>query len=546
MGRTNSKKNNFLVQGSILAAASIISRLIGLIYRIPMTNIIGDEGMGYYNVAYSIYNIALILSSYSLPLAVSRLVAAKSVKKEYKNSHRVFIGALIFGMVSGLIMAIIIFIGAGFFARTFFASPKSALPLRVLSPTIFLCAIMGVIRGYFQGKNTMIPTSVSQIVEQIVNAIVSVVAAYSLMKAHSASADIASYGAAGGTLGTTLGAVAGFLFLLFVYFVNRPHILRQNRRDTISKEEAPIDIFKLIFFTSFPIVLSQTVYQISGIIDNGLFGKIMENKGYTEEARNVLLGIYSGKYLLLSNVPVAIASALGASMVPAIVMAMGRNDQSEVRDKIKATIKFNMIIAIPCAVGLAVFAPQIMQLLFSSAGYESTRLASKLMIIGALAVVFYALSTISNAVLQGIGKMNIPVIHSAVALAVHIVVVVLMLISNCGVYSLVAGNLVFPFIVCVLNWITIGKLVEYKQEVYRTFILPFLSAGIMGFVSILFYELLYKISKSNAKSFLPALLLAVIVYFAGLVVLKAVNEEELLGMPKGAKIVRLFKKIRLL
>ncbi len=544
MGRT--KKNNFLVQGSILAAASIISRLIGLIYRIPMTNIIGDEGIGYYNVAYSIYNIALILSSYSLPLAVSRLVAAKCVKKEYKNSHRLFKGALIFGMISGFIMAVIIFAGAGFFAETFFASPKSALPLRVLSPTIFLCAVMGVIRGYFQGKNTMIPTSVSQIVEQIVNAIVSVVAAGSLMAAHSASADIASYGAAGGTLGTTCGAAAGFLFLLLVYFINRPLILRQMRRDTVSQEEAPFDIFKLIFFTSFPIVLSQTVYQISGIVDNGLFGKIMASKGYTEEARNVLLGIYSGKYLLLSNVPVAIASALGASMVPAIVMAMGRNDGSEVRDKIKATIKFNMIIAIPCAVGLAVFAPQIMQLLFSSAGYESTRLASKLMVIGALAVVFYALSTISNAVLQGIGKMNIPVIHSAVALAVHIVVVVFMLLGNCGIYSLVAGNLIFPFIVCVLNWITIGRLVEYRQEVYRTFILPFLSAGIMGFISILFYGLLFKISKSNARSFLPAMLLAVIIYFAGLVVLKAVNEEELMEMPKGAKLVRLLKKVRLL
>ena len=169
---SKSRRNNFLVQGSILAAASIISRLIGLIYRIPMTNIIGDEGIGYYNVAYSIYNIALILSSYSLPLAVSRLVAAKCVNKEYKSSYRIFKGALIFGAASGLLMALVIFFGADFFAVTFFESPKSALPLRVLSPTIFLCAIMGVIRGYFQGKKTMIPTSVSQIVEQIINAIV--------------------------------------------------------------------------------------------------------------------------------------------------------------------------------------------------------------------------------------------------------------------------------------------------------------------------------------------------------------------------------------
>lgn len=543
---SKSRRNNFLVQGSILAAASIISRLIGLIYRIPMTNIIGDEGIGYYNVAYSIYNIALILSSYSLPLAVSRLVAAKCVNKEYKSSYRIFKGALVFGSVSGLIMALIIFFGADFFAVTFFESPKSAMPLRVLSPTILLCAIMGVIRGYFQGKKTMIPTSVSQIVEQIVNAIVSVVAAYSFMMAHSACADIASYGAAGGTLGTTCGAIAGFLFLIFVFVLNKPLINKQISRDKSVTNESNIDIFKLIFMTSFPIVLSQTVYQISGIIDNGIFGKIMALKGFTEEARNSLLGIYSGKYLLLTNVPVAIASALGASMVPAIVIAKEKGYLYQIRQKVAATIKFNMLIAIPSAVGLAVFAPYIMKLLFSSASMESTKTASNLMMIGAIAVVFYTLSTISNSALQGIGKMNIPVIHSVIALVIHIIVVVVMLLCDMGVYALVAGNIVFPLVVTILNWISVRREIAYEQEIYKTFLIPFLSAAIMGVVSILSYQGIYKITGRNSFSCIIGIIVAVIVYFIAIVLLKGVTEEELYRLPKGAVIVRFLRKLRLI
>lgn len=543
---SKSRRNSFLVQGSILAAASIISRLIGLIYRIPMTNIIGDEGIGYYNVAYSIYNIALILSSYSLPLAVSRLVAAKCANKEYKSSYRIFKGALIFGSASGLIMALIIFFGADFFAVTFFESPKSALPLRVLAPTIFLCAVMGVIRGYFQGKKTMIPTSVSQIVEQIINAIVSVMAAYSLMMAHSASADIASYGAAGGTLGTTCGAIAGFLFLLFVFVLNKPLINKQIARDKAIDSDSNMDIMKIIFMTSFPIVLSQTVYQISGIIDNGLFGNIMATKGFTEEARNSLLGIYSGKYLLLTNVPVAIASALGASMVPAIVAAKEKGYTYQIRHKLAATIKFNMIIAIPSTVGLAVFAPYIMKLLFSSASIESTKTASNLMMIGAVAVVFYTLSTITNSLLQGIGKMKVPVIHSLISLVIHIVVVVIMLLCNMGVYALVAGNILFPLIVTILNGIYLKREINYDQEVYKTFIIPFLSASIMGLISILIYHVTYKITSVNSVSCIIGIVFAVIVYFIAMILLKGVTEEELYRIPKGSAIVRFLRKLRLI
>ena len=173
---------NFLVQGSILAIAGVITKIIGAVYRIPLVNILGDKGMGYYGVAFQIYAIALTLTSYSLPLAVSKLVSARLATGQYKNAYRVFRGAMTFAIAAGGIVGAIIFFGADFIASNLMAMKMSALALRVLAPCILIVAILGVFRGFFQGNGSMIPTAVSQIIEQIVNAVVSVVGAYMLLK----------------------------------------------------------------------------------------------------------------------------------------------------------------------------------------------------------------------------------------------------------------------------------------------------------------------------------------------------------------------------
>ena len=203
----------FLVQGSILAVAGIIVRFIGLLYRIPMTRILGGDGNGYYSTAYEIYNIGLILSSYSLPLAVSKLIAARRVRGQYQDAKRVFKSGLIFGAIAGGIMTMILFFGADAITSTVFKSPNSALPLKVMAPTILVFSIMGVIRGYFQGLGDMVPTSISQVIEQIVNACVSIGASYTFTVWFASRDNVGSYSAAGGTLGTLCGALSAFVFL---------------------------------------------------------------------------------------------------------------------------------------------------------------------------------------------------------------------------------------------------------------------------------------------------------------------------------------------
>lgn len=219
MGKTKNSDTSFILQGSILAIASLISRIVGLIYRIPLTAIIGKTGNDYYGTAFSIYNIILIISSYSLPLAVSKLVASRMGKGRTKDAYRVFKGTLLFAVISGGAGALLLYFGADYFTGTLLKTPLSCIALKVLAPTIFIVALLGVFRGFFQGLNTMMPSAFSQVAEQILNAVVSVVAAYMLYSygkkvgAVLGDADnyAAAYGAAGGTLGTSAGSSLLFL-----------------------------------------------------------------------------------------------------------------------------------------------------------------------------------------------------------------------------------------------------------------------------------------------------------------------------------------------
>lgn len=552
---TERKENQFLIQGSILAIASLIVRVIGLIYRIPMTRIIGDEGMGLYSIAYELYGLALILSSYSLPLAVSKLVAAKTINREHKNTYRIFVCAMGFAFVIGLLSFLILFFGADFFANVINNDPNLILPIKVLSPTLFVFAIMGVLRGFYQGKNTMIPTAISQVIEQVVNALVSVFAAYYLMKSYSASINVGAYGAAGGTLGTLIGALAGFLFLLFVYAVYRPVLRRQIIADRNTYLDSYKDILKMLIITISPIILSQTVYHISGVIDNAMFGNIMATKEvtyfdnavfqnavpgslYSVENIRDLMGKYNNKYRNLSNVPVAIASAIGAAIVTSITAAKVRGMDSVIRNKTHVAIKFNMIIAIPSAVGMGVLAYPILEMLFPGAN----QLEANYLSLGAIAIVFYSLSTVTTAILQGINKLRVPVINSAISLGFHVALVFFLLkFTSLSGYSLVIGNVTFALVVSILNWISIEKYLEYKQEIMKTFVIPTVSAGLMGIIVYFIHFGLHKWTRSNTFATIIAMLAAVIVYFTLLILMKGATEEELENLPKGETIIRFLK-----
>ena len=271
-----SSNNSIVVQSAILAAAQILVRVIGLLYRVPMQRIIGDVGNGYYGAAYEIYQFILLLSANGIPTAVALLVARHLARREYKNVYRIFKGSMIFALIIGGVVMLFTLFGARWLAVALFGQDYAdvSIALRILAPTLLISAVMGVMRGFFQGKNVMMPTAISQMVEQVFNALISVIAAYFLIVRGPA------WGAAGGTLGTCMGALSGFIFIAIVYYLYKPTFMRLLKKDKSHFHLHSEQVIKMVAVTMAPVVLSSTVYQISGIIDTSMFYRIMGGLGY--------------------------------------------------------------------------------------------------------------------------------------------------------------------------------------------------------------------------------------------------------------------------
>lgn len=551
MSTQKKNESGFLIQGSILAVASIISRVIGLLYRIPLTAIIGDIGNDYYGAAMEVYSILLLISSYSLPLAVSKLVSTRVAKGERKNAYRLFKGAVLFAIISGTIAALIVYFGAEVITVYLVKTPLSIFALKVLAPTLLVVAILGVVRGFFQGMGTMMPSAVSQLLEQIANAIVSVWAAYMLFGYGSRIGAVlgnseqygAAYGAAGGTIGTGVGALIALLFVLFVFSAYAPVFKRKMLRDRRKGQESYRNIFFVLIMTIIPVLLSTTIYNISSIIDMGIFKHVAAAQGYEEKTYSTMWGIFTGKYKTLINVPIAIASSMAASSVPSLATAFASRDFPQVRRKIASSIRFVMVIAFPCAVGMGVLASPILQLLF----HDARQMPARMMQVGAISIIFYSLSTLSNGILQGIDRMKAPVKNAIITLALHIgVLLVLMYGFDLNIYAVVWANTFFSFLMCILNGAAIRKYIRYRQEIVKTFLIPAIASGIMGVAVYGAYKLLMKIIKMNAIATGGAILVGVAVYGVILLLMRGLTEQELKAFPGGNYLVRIAKKLHLL
>lgn len=549
--RAKKSDTNFIVQGSILAIASIISRIVGLIYRMPLTAIIGKTGNDYYGTAYSIYNIMLIISSYSLPLAVSKLVSARMAVGHAKDALKVFRSAMIFAVISGGIGALVVFFGADFFAGTLLKTPMSVLALKVLAPTLFIVAILGVFRGFFQGLNTMMPSAFSQICEQILNAIVSVVAAYMLFSYGKKVGAVlgnpdnyaAAYGAAGGTLGTLSGAILALGIVAFIYTAYRRRFKKKLVRDHSRTQESYGEVFKVLILTIVPVLLSTVVYSISTLIDQGVFKNIAVLQGYDAKTISEWWGVYSGQFIVLTNVPISIASSLAASCVPSLSTAYFAKDYDRVNHQINLATRFIMVIAIPSAVGMAVLGKALNLLLFAD-GDDTTMY---IMILGTISIALFALSTLTNGLLQGIDKMKIPVINSVIAILVHVIfLIILMEFFDLNIYAVVIANNIYGLVVCILNDIALKKYTNSSQNIEKTYIIPAISSLVMGVSVYVIYKLCYTLLHSNAVSTILSIVVGVAVYGILLLKMKGLTENELMRMPKGNLIVSLCEKFHLI
>lgn len=539
------------MQAGILAAAGIVTRIIGLLYRSPLHHVIGSLGFGYYSVAYNYYMVVLLIASYSIPTAISKLIAQKLALREYKNAHKVFRCALVYVLAVGGAASLFLFFGAGLFVS------EEVIPvLRVFAPTIFVYGILGVFRGYFQAHNSMVQTSLSQILEQIANAAVSIGAAYLLIHVKMGSMEIpveetaqserAIYGAIGSAMGTGAGVLAALLLMAGLYSLNRDTINKRIRRDRHVGEDSYKTIMKSIVMVVTPFILSTAMNNLNSAVNNSIYTKLMPaGREIDSMVIHSRMGIFSEE-LTISNIPIAFASAMAAAIIPLVAQYVSAGDIRTAKEKIGMAVKTTMIISIPSAVGLFVLAKPVTGLLFPNSSEEEI-LGAKLLMALALSVIFFALATLNSNILQGLGKVNTPIVNAGIALAVQTAVAAALLAwTKLDIYSIAIANTLYAGVTCVLNQWAVKKAIGYRQEMVKTFIIPAIASVTMGAGAWAAYEGLLMITASPKISVVAAILLAVCIYFAMILLLRGISEEELRGFPKGYLLVRLAKRCRLM
>lgn len=530
------KKGSFIIQASVLAAASLIVRFIGFLYRLPLTELIGDRGNAIYSAGYYIYTFLLILSSAGLPAAISRLVSTRIAKGEYRNAQKIFRVSMIFAGAAGAIGMLVLFFFAEPIAKMV-DSPNSVYCLQTLAPTLLIVGVMSVYRGYLQGMNIMTPTAVSQIFEQVFNAVFSVYLAWVLVK------QSIPLGAAGGTAGTGIGALAGLIVVMIFYNRMKPEI-RHNMRieEKGIYQETTGEAFKKLVVTAFPIIAGTAVFSMTNLIDMKMvMSGLMSSGAFTEAEAEVLYGQLSGKYVTLTTFPVSISSVMATAAIPNIAMAVTVGNKKEVKRKINTALKLAMIISIPAAVGIGVLGDQILRMLFPS--YPEGGVLLK---VGAISIAFLSFCQIVTGVLQGIGKIQVPVIGALFGAVVKIALNwILIRIPSINVVGAVISTDVCYLVVSIFNVIMLMRYTKTRVNFSGVLIKPTIGSIIMGIGCVIGYKVISLVF-GNTISTLLTIIVAVIIYLLVMIFIRGITEEDLLSIPKGRILVRVFKKIGLL
>ena len=546
------RRNNFAMQATILAAASIISKLIGMLYNIPFANILETEGNGYYGKAQTVYYLILLIATFSIPQAVSKIMAEKIEKGEYKNVKRIFDVSMIYVFVVGLIAA-----GITFFGAPYFVSPSAVLSLRVLAPTLFLSGFASVYRGYYQAYGNMVPTSVSQVVEQIFNAVFSIVMAILFMKL-AVSAGLADskqmYGAAGGTVGTGAGVLAGLIYMAIMFARDKKELYGNIEDDKTETLMSYKEAFRLLLMIATPIIFSSFIYNVNGTLDMRLHEAILKSQGYTEKYYSEQYGLYSRYYLVLANIPIAMASAVASTVIPRVSANHAVGDIKGCRNSISKALQLTMVLTIPCAVGFMTLGKQIIRLLYPTLSSDSVNTAAALLLYGGVAIIFYGFSSVLNGVLQGVGKVNFPVLSASTALVFHIILLyVLLKYTSLGTLSFIGATLLYVVIIVVMNYWEINRYLDYSVDWKNVVLMPAMSAVFMGVIAFVIYHLMVIICSkvvggyaSNALSTIVSIIFAVFTYCVCLLKLGGYTEEMLMSFPKGATIAKIAKRFHLI
>jgi stage V sporulation protein B len=492
------RDNSFLTGAFLLAASSAFSRLLGATVRIPLARVMGDEGIGLYQMAYPIYSVMLALSTTGINIAVSKLVAEKVAQGRWRTASRIFRQAMQMLLVLGLVSAVALALLARPISQHLVRDPRAYLAIVAVSPALLLVALMAALRGLFQGLQDMGPTAWSQVVEQMIRVTTMFTLGLWLLPRG------LEWAAAGAVFGAVTGAVAGLAYLGRRYMLASETLRRRARAAKDDTLETSGQVLRQILNVAVPISLASIIMPLMQFIDMAIVPARLQAQGYSYQVATGLYGQLSGMAYPLIYVPTIFTAALTMSLVPAVSEAQVRHP-GWVRSRTRLAVRLNMLVNMPAAVGLAVLATDISALLYRepAAGVPLLWLAP--------ATVFLSVQMISGGILQGLGRSDLPVKHLLIGGAVKLVLTYLLAGTVLGTRGAALATVIGFAVNGYLNSRAAARLQQRSLETLRLTILPGVASAAMA-IAVWYTRAAVGRYASSTRATLAAIMVGIVVY----------------------------------
>ena len=536
-GISQTASATLLKGATILAIAGIVSKVFGAIFRIPLTNMIGAEGQSYYSAAYPVYQLLYTVATAGFPVAISRMVSERIARGDYINAHKSYKLALKVSAVLGIIAFAIMFAGAGAIAR-FYKNPGAEASMRAVSFALLLTPFLASMRGYYQGRQEMKPTAVTEVIEQMARVAAGLSLAYIFYKTSLEKA------AAGATFGASAGVLVALIVMLFIYRSDRGR-RKKLTKDSILRKETDKQRLKELLIFVVPITIGSSIMPIMFNIDAAIVMRRLLATGWDMTQAKKLYGLMGGYTDPIVSMPLVFVDAICISLMPAVTTAFTLKNKAELDGHIKAGLKTMMVITYPCMIGLMVLAKPILTMLYFRKPDEALTAVPTLQILS-VTIVLLAIMRAFSTSLQGIGKMLLPVWNLFLGAVVKTVVSYLLVgIPALNVNGAAIGSITAYITAGTLNFLALRKYAGVSLDVKSIFVTPLFAALIMGAGALATYKLFFLITSSNALSTMLAILIAVAVYFVTVFLTGAITREEIVMIPKGETIYRIAVRMKI-
>lgn len=536
--KTTMRKKTFLKGAAILGIAGLMVQVMGAVFRIPLANIIGDDGMGYYQTAYPIYIFLLVFSTNGAPAAISKMVSERISIGKQAEAYLVFKIAFLVMLILGVASSAIVFFGAKPIV-TMLGNPHAYYAMVAIAPALLFVPIMAVFRGYFQGMQEMAPTAISQLVEQAVRVGVGLSLAVVFVQKGIA------YAAGGACFGTSVGPIAGTLILIVVYLKKRERLQSAIKSEKAFKKESSILIFKNLLYLTVPITIGVSILPIMNIADVVIVMNRMQSIGYSYELSNALYGQLTGMAGPIINIPQALALSIALSMVPAVAVAQSTKDTTFLNENVRLGFRTAMILGVPCAFGLMALSKPIMLLLYPMQAESAVSAAPSLFFLS-IGIIFLAVAQTMAGILQGLDKASAAVYSLGVGLVVKVILTYLLSgIWQLNVQGAAIASSVAYGVVGVLNLLAVKRFCNTKFDWKLTVLKPLFCGVLMSVGVLMSYYLLVGIL-GNTLSTACSICVGAGIYGISLIWSKSILSNEIRALPKGDLLYGLLKKIHLI